>query len=167
MLELQALGESLLPLADEKLERLPIDDALRDAIRLARGINSREGRRRQLQYVGRLMREVDADALRDALSAETREQRAANALMHAAERWRERMLSDDRAVRDWCENHAGTRVEIEVLVPRARAELAGAGPGRAYRELYRKLRDTLAAASAAASPDVQAFADDPSTDDPS
>ncbi len=144
MLELQALGESLLGLADDKLERLPIAGALLDAIRLARNITSREGRRRQLQYIGRLMRDVDADALRNALSDETREHRAANARMHAAERWRERILADDRALHDWLERHPQTREAIEPLVPRARAEMAGGGPARACRELYRKLRDGLA-----------------------
>ncbi len=65
---LQALGESLVELEDEDLERLPVDERLADAVRAARAIRSREGRRRQLQYIGRLMREVDADALRAALA---------------------------------------------------------------------------------------------------
>lgn len=68
MIELQKLGERLLALADDRLAKLPIDATLLDAIRLAREIRSREGRRRQLQYIGRLMRDADADALRSALS---------------------------------------------------------------------------------------------------
>lgn len=144
MRDLQALGESLVPLADERLERLPIGEALLDAIRLARGIHSREGRRRQLQYIGRLMRDVDADALRAALDEEMREQRADVARMHAAERWRARIVADDGALHEWVERHPDTRDAIAALAARARAELAGPGPGRAYRELFRKLRDRLA-----------------------
>ena len=144
MLALQALGESLLPLADERLQRMPISAELIDAVRSAREIRAHEGRRRQLQYIGRLMREIDADALRAAMTAETREHRVATAVMHAAERWRERMLADDRAVRDWIERYPDTRAELDALVPRARRELAAGGPGRAYRELFRKLRDCLA-----------------------
>ncbi len=68
MHELQALGESLVALDDEELDRLPIDERLADAVREARGIRSHEGRRRQLQFIGRLMRAVDADALRAALA---------------------------------------------------------------------------------------------------
>jgi ribosome-associated protein len=144
MLALQALGESLLPLADERLQRMPISPELIDAVRSAREIRAHEGRRRQLQYIGRLMRAVDADALRAALDAETREHRVATAVMHAAERWRERIVADDQGLREWLERHPGTRAELDALVPRARRELAAGGPGRAYRELFRTLRDRLA-----------------------
>ncbi|MCD6733519.1 MAG: DUF615 domain-containing protein [Burkholderiaceae bacterium] len=144
MLALQALGESLLPLEDERLERLPVTPELIDAVRTARAIRAHEGRRRQLQYIGRLMREIDADALRDALSDETREHRVATAVMHAAERWRERILADDRAFDDWLAKYPDTRESLEPLVPRARGELAAGGPGRAFRELFRKIRDRLA-----------------------
>lgn len=68
MHELQALGESLVALDDDELDRLPIDERLADAVREARGTRSHEGRRRQLQFIGRLMRAVDADALRAALA---------------------------------------------------------------------------------------------------
>lgn len=145
MLSLQALGESLLPLADERLQRLPIPPELIDAVRTARDIRAHEGRRRQLQYIGRLMREVDAATLRAALADETREQRVATAIMHAAERWRERILADDQTLANWFERHPETRDRIAPLVPRARGELATGKPGRACRELYRKLRDRLAA----------------------
>lgn len=77
MLALQALGERLLPLPDERLQRLPVPPELVEAVRLARGIRAREGRRRQLQYIGRLMRGIDAQALRAALDDETHGQRLA------------------------------------------------------------------------------------------
>lgn len=144
MLALQALGERLLPLADDRLQRLPISPELLDAVRVARDIRAHEGRRRQLQYIGRLMREADADALRAALADETREHRVATAVMHAAERWRERILADDRVLHDWFEQYPDTRDAIEPLVGRARAEVAAGGPGRAFRELFRRLRDRLA-----------------------
>ena len=143
MLALQVIGESLLPLADDRLQRLPISPELIDAVRLAREIRAHEGRRRQMQLIGRLMREIDADALRAALADETREHRVATAVMHAAERWRERILADDQVLSNWFEQYPETRAAIEPLVPRARRELAEGGPGRAYRELFRKLRDRL------------------------
>lgn len=144
MLALQQIGESLLPLPDDRLQRLPITPELIDAVRVAREIRAHEGRRRQLQFIGRLMREIDADALRAALSDETREHRVATAVMHAAERWRERILADDQVLRNWIEQYPETRDSVEPLVARARREMASGGPGRAYRELFRKLRDRLA-----------------------
>ncbi|MGE0808519.1 MAG: ribosome biogenesis factor YjgA [Burkholderiaceae bacterium] len=143
MLALQALGESLLTLSDERLQRMPIPPELVDAVRMAREIRSHEGRRRQLQYVGKLMRGVDADALRAALSDETREQRVATATMHAAERWRERLLADEITLQNWLERYPETRTTVPALVERARRELAAGGAGRSYRELYRALRDRL------------------------
>ncbi len=143
MLALQALGERLLPLADERLERLPITPELIDAVRAARAIRAHEGRRRQLQFIGRLMREVDAETLRRALDEETREHRVETAVMHAAERWREQMIAGDRALRDWTDRYPDSRAATEPLVARARAELAAGGPGRAYRQLFRALRDQL------------------------
>ncbi len=68
MHELQALGESLVALEDDEIERLPIGERLADAVREARTTRSHEGRRRQLQFIGRLMRDVDVDALRAALA---------------------------------------------------------------------------------------------------
>jgi len=65
---LQALGESLVALEDDQIDRLPIDERLADAVRQARSTRTHEGRRRQLQFIGRLMRDVDADALRAALA---------------------------------------------------------------------------------------------------
>ena len=69
MHELQRLGEQLVVLPSSQLARIDLPEALREQIELARRITAREGLRRQLQYVGRLMREVDADAIRAALAA--------------------------------------------------------------------------------------------------
>jgi len=68
MHELQALGESLVALDDSEIDRLPIEERLADAVRMARAIRSHEARRRQMQFIGRLMRDVDVDALRAALT---------------------------------------------------------------------------------------------------
>lgn len=65
---LQALGESLVELEDDEIARLPIGERLADAVREARAMRSGEARRRQLQFIGRLMRDVDVDALRGALT---------------------------------------------------------------------------------------------------
>ena len=150
---LQKLGVELMALRDDVLVRLPISAELIEAIRMARSIRAHEGKRRQVQLVGKLMRSADGDAIRASLSNETREHRVATAVMHAAETWRERMLADDRVLANWASEFPDTREAVEALVPRARAELAGGAPGRAFRELYRKLRDQLERQAAEASRD--------------
>src|SRR5512137_1939906 len=86
---LQALGAELVRLRRDQLQRIELPEELREAIEFARRVTSHEGRRRHMQYVGKLMRQVDADAIRAALSQATGESRAAVALMHLAERWRD------------------------------------------------------------------------------
>ncbi|MCM5572005.1 DUF615 domain-containing protein [Burkholderiaceae bacterium FT117] len=140
---LQQLGERLVTLRDDVLVRLPIGEELIEAVRMAREIRSHEGRRRQVQLIGKLMRDADGDAIRAALSDEGREHRTTVAVQHAAERWRERILADERVLANWQAEYPDSRDAIAALVPRARAELAAGGPGRAYRELYRKLRAEL------------------------
>lgn len=151
MTALQALGEQLLTLTPAKLRGLPIPKELVEAVELAQRIqSSREGLRRQRQYIGRLMREIDAQPLRDALAVDGAAHRAAVAAMHAAEHWRERLLADPQALAELVErNPACTALAdaIARLVDDARAELARSQPGRRYRELFRTLRDALAGAT--------------------
>lgn len=146
MIELQDLGEQLLALQPSKLRALSLPESLVDAIELARRITSREGLRRQRQYIGRLMRDIDPAPLRDALDREGAGQRAEVALMHAAERWRDRLLDEPAAMASFLEQRpAEAAGDWSRLVEEARGELSRGVPGRRYRELYRRLRATLAA----------------------
>ncbi|MFA7667296.1 MAG: ribosome biogenesis factor YjgA [Burkholderiaceae bacterium] len=144
---LQALGERLTTLRDDVLVRLPVGETLIDAVRTARDLRSHEARRRQLQLIGKLMREADGEAIRAALDDEGHEHRAAVAIQHAAERWRERMLADERVLANWYAEFPDTRAAIETLVAAVRAEQAAGVPGRSFRQLYRKLHATLTAAA--------------------
>jgi len=56
---LQDLGEQLVKLTPTQLSRVPLPDELRAAVRLARSITQRGGHKRQLQYIGKLMRQLD------------------------------------------------------------------------------------------------------------
>ncbi len=87
-------------LSRDQLERIDLPEELREAVDFARGVTSHEGRRRHMQYLGKLMRRVDGDAIRAALERVTGESRAAVSLMHQAERWRDRLLDDDAALTD-------------------------------------------------------------------
>jgi len=146
---LQGLGEELLALPSEKLRALPIPPELLEAVELAQRIHAREGLRRQRQYIGRLMREVDVGPLRAALDADGAGHRAEVAQMHAAERWRTRLLDDPAALAELRARHGDPGAGFEHCVAQAAAELARGQPGRHYRELYRALRACLAANSGA------------------
>ena len=137
MHDLQDVGAALVKLSDELLARLDLPEALRDAVRDCKRFTKHEARRRQLQYIGRIMRDYDAGpivAQLDALSAPSHRQ---TALFHAAERWRRELLEDpgaiDAFVREFPEAdpHALRR-----LVEGARAEQATERKPREYRELF-------------------------------
>ncbi|HZW58917.1 MAG TPA: ribosome biogenesis factor YjgA [Woeseiaceae bacterium] len=97
---LQALGERLVSLTDEQLAALPLDDALRDAVLLARRTRSHGALRRQRQLIGKLMTRADADTIREALAAIDRGHRNETRLLHDAEAWRERLARDGAAAVD-------------------------------------------------------------------
>ena len=142
---LQTLGERLVEISDERLLQLPVSERMIDAVRLARGIRAREGRRRQMQFIGKLMREADSESIRQALDGDRQQHRTETALMHAAEQWRERLLSDSSAATIWLERYPDTRETLPTLLDKARAELATGQNGRRYRELFRLIRATLEA----------------------
>ena len=145
MHELQALGVTLLELPAAQLDALALPEALAAALREARRISSHEGRRRQLQYIGRLMRAVDAEPIRAALAAQTGRSAAARARHLRLEQWRARLLADDAALTEYAREHAGADLQaLRALIRNARKEIAAAQPPRAQRELFRMLREAAA-----------------------
>ena len=92
MHELQDMGSALVDLSADRLARIDMPDALRNAVQEARRITSHEARRRQMQYIGRLMRDTDAAPIREALDAESGASAAENARLHRLEREGERRV---------------------------------------------------------------------------
>ena len=128
---LQALGQQLVDLSRDQLARVELPEELREAIGFAHKVTSHEGRRRHMQYIGKLMRRVDADEIRAAIGRATGESRAAVALMHFAERWRDRLLADDEALTA-CDDPRGA--------PRARRRPAAEACPRAVPLAARRTR---------------------------
>ena len=144
MLELQQLGESLAQLPRARIDLLDVPEALRDALREWSRLRSFEGRRRHAQYIGKLMRKVDPEPLRQALLEATGESRAAVARLHQLEDWRERLLADDAALAELVREYPGAPVqELRQCLRAARAERAAGKPPRQFRLLYQHLKQLL------------------------
>ena len=155
--ELQKLGVDLLTLRTELMERLALPEKLQDAVQDARRISNFEGRRRQMQYIGKLMRQLDPSLL-DLIRAALVEQHSGSAqetlALHQAERWRDELIADEHAVERWIGNNARTdSQQLRALVRQARKDALPAKPGatprhgKAYRELYQLVREQLTAPS--------------------
>jgi len=141
---LQALGVSLIDLAPAQLAEIDMPEPLRAAVLEAQRIKSHEGLRRQVQYIGRLMRTVDPAPIREKVDAWLGQSLRATATMHAAERWRERLLADDDALTEFAADHPGIDLpHLRSLIRNARAELTASKPPRAFRELFREIRRLL------------------------
>jgi ribosome-associated protein len=147
-LDLQKLGLALADLSDARLQRLQLPERLFDAIVQYRDTRSHEGRRRQLQYVGKLMREVDDAPLREAVAESRLGSARDTLLLHQAEAWRDELLADDAALTRWMHEHADCDVQrLRSLVRAARREAALPAQQRnprSLRELFQFIRPLLA-----------------------
>lgn len=144
MTALQKLGVQLLELPPSQLQRLDLPETLRDALELARKITSHEGRRRQLQLIGKLMRSFDTEPIALTLAQLDGQHRALALRHHAIEHWRDQMLARDTALAEFRARHPQLEAaKLERLVAQARTEQASRRPPRASRELFRLVRDTM------------------------
>ncbi|WP_313074315.1 ribosome biogenesis factor YjgA [Melaminivora sp.] len=152
---LQSLGAELLNLRGDLLMRLELPDKLHEALEEVQRITNFEGRRRQMQYVGKLMRTLDAERIA-AIHAALQEQRSGSAqeklLLHQAEHWREQLAAHDPCLQDWLVQFPRTDVQqLRALIRQVRKEAAAetaapaedgqaARKGRAWRELFQFIR---------------------------
>lgn len=157
---LQSLGQALLTLRGDLFARLELPEKLQEALAEAKRITNFEGKRRQMQFVGKLMRKLE-DTQRDAIHAALDEQQNGSAAeklaLHQAEHWRDRLIADDGALAQWLEQFPRTDTQqIRALIRQARkdapaahdakvAESQGLAPrkGRAYRELFQLVREQM------------------------
>ena len=143
---LQALGAELAVLAPAQLVDFALPEAVRDAIDELRRTRSHEGRRRQLQYVGRLMRGVDAAPIREALAQLKLPAAKQTLALHRIERWRDDLIAHDTALERFSAEVAGADAQrLRGLVAAARRDAASASArhARSYRELFKFLKESL------------------------
>lgn len=147
-LDVLALAGQLAELSPVQLARLPVPEALLPHIAEARRITAHVARKRQVAFLAKQMRREDdaaLDAIRDALDAGGEAGRRETALLHRAEAWRERLLAEgDTAFTELLDAHPGAdRQSLRQLLRNATEERARNKPPRAYRELFRAIRDLL------------------------
>jgi ribosome-associated protein len=143
--ELQELGEAVVALPDARLDGLAIAETLLDAIRQYKKTKTFEGRRRQMQYIGKLMRQHDVEPIRQAVT-DMQLGRAKDSLaLHQAERWRAELVADDDAATRWIGAHPETDVQqLRSLIRAARKDAAlvpEKRSGRAFRELFQFIKE--------------------------
>lgn len=151
--ELQKLGEDLLTLRADLMARLALTDKLKDAVAEAKRITNFEGKRRQMQFIGKLMRLVDPTVLETVRTALTEQHSGSaqeNLVLHLAETWRDRLIADDDAFGEWvtkCPNSDSQ--QLRALIRQARKDAKPEKPGeavrhgRAYRDIFQIVREQL------------------------
>ena len=139
---LQALGESLVKLNKSALSQIPLSDDLRNAIEEAQHLSQRGALKRQLQYIGKLMRQSDVEPIRDAYEKVTNSYREDVEHHHQLEQWRDRLLTEgDAALEQLLIEHAELdRQHLRQLIRSAKQEAAKGKPPKTARELFRYLR---------------------------
>src|SRR5690606_19067711 len=142
----QALGERLIDLPPTQLAQLPIDPTLLDAVHLAQKIrNKREGYRRQLQYIGKLMRLLDTDELQQALAELDEQHQTQQAAFHQLEKFRDAIVAEgDPAIQRFIDDYPhADRQRMRQLQRQAQKEQAQQKPPAAARELFKYLRSVV------------------------
>jgi ribosome-associated protein len=157
---LQDLGQELTELPASRVAALALPEPLRDALAEYRRIRSHEGRRRQMQLIGKLMRQADEAPIREAVAAFKLGSATETLALHHAERWREELLASDDAVTRWINGYPATDAQqLRSLVRAARKDAKAVLPegevrhGRSYRELFQLIKQGLAAQNGAAPAD--------------
>jgi ribosome-associated protein len=155
--ELQKLGEQLIEAPRDRVKRVPMPDEVRDAILMCQTITNHEGRRRQLQFVGKLMRSLDEEevaVIQRTIESWKGTSKAEAAALHALERRRDKLLADDKALTQLLEEYPELDVQhLRTLIRNARKEQAENKPPKAYREIFQILKDLAKQPKAAAAED--------------
>ncbi|MAF01081.1 MULTISPECIES: ribosome biogenesis factor YjgA [Herbaspirillum] len=166
---LQKLGESLVAEPRDRVKRVPMPEDVRDAILECQQIKDHEGRRRQMQYVGKKMRTLEPDELaiiQKTIDSWHGASKAETAAMHALERRREKLLADDQALTELLNRHPDVDVQhMRTLIRNARKEQAENKPPKAYREIFQILKQLQAQAARAKSEAAEDEADEQDDDE--
>jgi ribosome-associated protein len=141
---LQKMGETLVEAPRDRVKRVPMPEDVLEAILACQTITNHEGRRRQMQFVGKKMRTLDENevaVIQQAIDSWKGASKAETAAMHALERRREKLLADDQALTVLLSENPELDVQqLRTLIRNARKEQAENKPPKAYREIFQILK---------------------------
>jgi ribosome-associated protein len=141
---LQDVGAALVALSEEQLARLDLPEMLLDAVLACKPITKHEARRRQIQFIGRLMRNVDSAPIAEQLRAIEAPSKRDTALLHLAEKWRQDFLADaDAILRFAREFPEADQDHLRNLVRGAQEEKRASKPPKKFRELFHAVNDLI------------------------
>ncbi len=140
----QEVGRKLVELPKDKLNKLQLEESLRDAIAEAKRLTANVAIRRQLQYIGRLMRDTDLAPIVDQLQRWEGKHQEENARFHHMERWRTRMLEDDKVLEEFIQLFPQVEVQrLRTLIRNAQKEHLANKPPKSSRELFKMIREIM------------------------
>ena len=141
---LQDIGVKLVELPKDKLVKLDLPERLLDAVLEAKRITANGATRRQKQYIGSLMRDLEVAPIVDQLQRWEGKHSAENANFHQLERWRDRLLNDEKALSEFMQLHprADTQ-QLRTLIRNNQHELSANKPPKSGRELFKMLREVI------------------------
>jgi len=141
--KLQELAGTLLQMPEAQFNTLPFPEDLDHALRLGRKIKSHVARKRQMQFIAKLLRQHDLTSILAALEQDRDQLRLSTMRFHILERWRDRLIDlGDEALAEFCtSNPAADAQQIRQLIRNARKELEGGKPPSSKRLLFKLLRD--------------------------
>ena len=142
--DLKQFGEKLVNLTKANLTKVPLDDSLKDAIELAQRLQ-KEARRRQLEYIGKLLRSIDAEPIREALEKIENKHNQQQAMLHKLEILRDELVAKgDAALTDLLNEYpSADRQQLRNLIRAAQKEKEQNKPSKAYREIYQILKTLI------------------------
>jgi ribosome-associated protein len=142
--DLQDLGAALTRLQPDQLARIELPDELRQAVIECRKMTKHEAIRRQMQYIGRVMRDIDAAPIAAQLEALHAPSHQQTALFHRAERWRSDLVADPAAAELFAQEYPGADPQrLRALAAAAAEERSAERPPKRYRELFRIINGIL------------------------
>ena len=141
---LKKLGEKLVELTKAKLDKIPLEDALLEAVNLAQRLQ-KEARRRQLQYIGKLLRGMDVEPIQAALEKLENKHQQQQAMLHKLELLRDELVAKcDDALTDFLTDYPqADRQHLRNLIRTASKEKEQNKPAKAYREIFQYLKEIV------------------------
>ena len=144
MTKLQKIGEELVSLPPGKLAKIPMSELLEEAVMLARRLKSREGKRRQMQYIGKIMRNVDGEKIQQKLESFHHQSQSFRQEFHQLEQWRDRLIVEgDTAISELLlESPDIDRQHLRQLIRQANKEASQNKPPSASRKIFKYLQES-------------------------